>query len=600
MNHHNSNIFNSEFINIVPIPREVHMKKKFLLLFIVMYCVSPLIGMKQTSQKVHKKFKPRYIPGTLVSPVKGYPVKNIPYKQWDKNITIDGTLVKIPKVKGYPIKNSDFVRIKQEIEDIPEAEYTETPVSKKRTWGEYFRTIGNNFGFFRAKAQNTEKKFNQRVRKYSTQTNKSDKELSSFLRRELLIEKQQGGEKAVSTKYHQLAKQYHPDIRKDSGTAMKILNDAKEEVDKIDQKNINKYLNPQEQNSTKRSNQGSRRKDINDYYNINDIQDYLRWEAEYLKRKKEEEEEDVRSGTIIQEAPLNQEELKVHDNLLQYTNELERIYSIQWEKSANKSKDSYVQYPDPDSYNIKIADGTIMYINRCALYQDFINSKAYHGNESPSKGYARRIYRLQQQTLPKDFTNHILFKQKVYDRLVSGLAALYGRTRGNALIKDKKLFSDQKISQAENELEIENMIKDQLKNYEECVKACSYNGSPNIDSANILYTPNSHAKSKELWDNAKTGFINGYYNDKNNYFAAIYDLFCNEYIEGNIHKYNVEPTPYPFLLLKSYFDALENNSLPNDNPYSIKNLARDIIKYQKDKGYKVIKQSIWSKFTNLF
>jgi hypothetical protein len=569
------------------------MKKQFLLLLIVVYGMSPLMGMKNITS-AFKKFKPQYIP------IKGYPVKNIPYKQWDKNITIDGTLVKTPKVKGYRIKNSDFVPIKQETEDIPEAEYTEIPVSKKRTWGEYFKTIGNNSGFFKAKAQDTKRNFNQNVRKYSTQTNKSDKEMASFFRRELLIAKQQGGDKGVSTKYHQLAKQYHPDIRKDSGTAMKILNDTKEEVDKVSQKDINEHLNPQERTSTRGSTQGSRRRNMDDYYDINDIGDYLRWEAEYLKRKREEEEEEIRSGTIIQEAPLNQEELKVHADLLKYTDELERLRYIRWEIGAKKRKDDYSLYPDPDAYSVKIADGTIMYINKCALHDDFISGKAYHWYKSPSKGYARRIYRLQQQTLPKDFTHHVLFKDKVYNRLVSGLAVLYGRTRGAALIKDEKLFYDQKVSQAESELEIENMVKDQLKNYEEYVKACTYNGSANIDVAQIMYAPDSHAKSKELYDNTQTGFINGYYKVKNNYFSAIYDLFCNEYIEGNIHKYRVEPTPYPFLLLKSYFDALKNNSLSNDSPYSIKNLAHDILEYQKRKGYKVIKRSVWSKFTNLF
>lgn len=563
--------------------------------------MSPLIGMKQTSEKVFKKFKPQYIRGTLVKPTKGYPakgdpIKDIPYKRLNKNIIIDSTLVKTPKVKGYRIKNSDFVPIKQETEDIPEAEYTEMPVSKQRTWGEYFKTIGNNFGFFKAKAQNTKKNFNQSVRKYSTQAHRSEKELASFFRRELLIAKQQGGDKAVSTKYHQLAKQYHPDIRKDSGTAMKILNDTKEEVDKISQKDINEYLNPKERTATRESTQGSQRENA-DYYNWNNFNfgDYLRWEAEYLKRKREEEEEEIRSGTIIEEAPLNEEELKIHADLLKYTDEIERLHRLRWEVDVGKREGRKSDYPDLDAYGVKIADGTIMYINKCALRNDFVSGKNYHWYKSPSKGYARRMYRLQQQRLPKDFTNHPLFKEKVYNRLVSGLAVLYGRARGNALIKDESVFNP--MAQAENEIEIENMIKDQLKDYEEEAKVLTYNGAGEIEGVQMQYT--YHPKAKEFIDKP-IGFINGYYNVSNNYFAGIYDLFCNEYIVGNIHKYHVEPTPYPFLLLKSYFDALKNNSLPKDSPYSIKNLAHDILEYQKRKGYKVIKRSAWSNFTNLF
>lgn len=563
------------------------MKKKFLSLLIVIYCVSPLMGMKQTSEKVYKKFKPEYIRGILVNPIKGYPVKNIPYKSWDKNITINGTLVKTPKVKGYRIKNSDFVPIKQETEDIPEAEYAEIPVSKKRTRGEYFRTRGSNFGFFKAKAQNTERNFNQRVRKYSTQTHRSEKELKSFFRRELLIAKQQGGEKAVSTKYHQLARKYHPDIKKDSGTAMKILNDTKEEVDKIDQK-------------------GSRRDNMYDYHDFNydfnnfNYEDLLHRQAEYLKKKRQEEkEEDIRSGTILEEAPLNKEELKIRADLLKYADDLKILHRARWEIEVGGREGKISSFPDPEAYSVKIADGTIIYINKCALYDNFMTDEDFEKDrdwhKSPAKDFARRIYRLQQQTLPKDFTNHPLFKEKVYNRLVSALAVLYGRARGDALIKDENLRN--KVSRAENELEIEHMITDQLKDYEEEVRVLTYNDSANIEYVQMQYT--YHPKAKELADKP-IGFINGYYNISNNFFAGIYDLYCNEYVVGNIHKYHVEPTPYPFLLLKCYFDALKNNSLPKNNPYSIKNLSSDILEEQERKGYKLIDRSVWSKFSNLF
>ena len=120
------------------------------------------------------------------------------------------------------------------------------------------------------------------------------------------------------------------------------------------------------------------------------------------------------------------------------------------------------------------------------------------------------------------------------------------------------------------------MIKDQLKDYEEYVRSCTYNGANHIDGVSIFFTPSENSKSKELHERTSTGFVNGYYKGRSNHFAAIYDLFCNEYIVGNINSYRVEPTPDPFLLLKSYFDALKNNSLPNDSPYAIKNLRHDI------------------------